>query len=326
MTRGAAALVLVAAFGACGDRQPPAPTTRALGGDVVARVGAEEVSAATVQRIAAAQALSVDRAAELAVVDALIAAEAGGELPAAARRFEEDRVLARHMVAVLHDEARRLGPPTDEEVAEKTKRHWLRVTRPPTVVTGHAVVLVPEGSDESTWARAGEVAKRIRRATEDAAKRLAGGESPTYDFETGQLTEPTGGLGEFLTKASEVDAAGFKVTAQFLAPFAEDGALIVKEGEGALHATFVKAAFPLQRGEIVDGVRSPYGVHVILGVLRIPGVDLDLEQRRERFASEIYSDRTRAAVDALLVDLKSRATVTVERNADAALAEVKFTP
>lgn len=324
MRVSAGALAMAAAVAVSCESAPPAPARGALEGDLVARVGEERIGAQTVRRIAAAQSVSTDEAMRLAVVDGLFAAEAREHAAPWARDRAESRVLARLLLAELAREVRAQGAPTDTEVEAKTAKYWVRVARPASVVVGNAVVLVPEGSADDVWAKAERVAKRIVEAARPAAKQLSQGQG-TYDFDTGAVGDPTGGLGEFLRVSSEVDAEGLKVVPQPTPPFAADNLTVTKakEERQPFDETFVAAAIKLAPGELVGPVRTKFGLHVIVGVLQIPSEQLDLETRRQRFADEIYSDRVRRLTEGLLADLRSRHTVEVERSSDASLSEIQ---
>jgi hypothetical protein len=322
--RAAALSCLLGAAAACGpsDAAPPA-TERALGGDLVARAGSETVAVDTVRRVASAQAISPKEALDRALFDAVLAAEAKAKLSSADQQHESSRVHARLMLAELGREARAQGAPTDAEVEAKTKKYWVRVARPASVVTGNAVVLVPKGAAEAEWAKAERIAKKIAEAVTPTAEPLKK-PGASFDFEAGSLSEPSGALGAFIAAAKAVDAEGMRVSAEYVPPISADNYTVIKayEDRTAFDADYVAAAQKLAAGEIVSPVRSAHGVHVILGVLRIPAEDISLEERRKRFADEIYSDRTRALTNDLLAQLRKQHAAELERSADASLAEV----
>jgi len=231
------------------------------------------------------------------------------------------------MLAELGREARAQGTPTDAEVEAKSKKYWVRVARPASVSTGHAVVLVPKGAAESEWAKAEAVAKKIADAVAGPAESLKKG-SATFDFETGTLSEPTGGLAEFITAAKAVDGQGLRVNAEWVPPLAADNLSVVKayEERAPFDPDYVTAALKLAPGELVSPVRSAFGIHVIVGVARIPAEELPLEERRKKFAEEIYSDRTRSLTNDLLAQLRKQHTAEIERSAESSLSEVVLSP
>ncbi|MBL9021454.1 MAG: peptidylprolyl isomerase [Myxococcales bacterium] len=312
------------ALGSACEAKPPPVARGALGGEVVARVGTEEVAVETVRQIASAQSVSPQTALDLAVADALFAADARSRAPSWKQDKAEARVLGRLLLSRLFAEAKDQGPPTDAEVEEKTNKYWVRVARPAAAVVGNAVVLVPEAADEQTWLRAERVAKRIVDAVAPAAKPLVRAEG-TYDFEQSVLTEPTGGLSEVLRLAKEVDGEGLKVVAEASAPFAADNLTVtkLKAERQPYEPAFVAAAINLKPGELAPPFRTRFGVHVVVGVLQVPAEQLSLDVRRTRFADEIYSDRTRALTNALLTGLRAEHRVEVDRAAETSLSEIK---
>jgi len=310
-------------FAACGDTRPAPVERRALDGELVARVGEEQVAAETVRRIAAAQSVAPEAALDRALFDAVWAAEARTKLSPERVDAASDRVLARLLLADLAEQARGDGPPTDREVEEKTEKYWTRVARPASVVTGNAVVMVPKDSAEDVWVKAEAVAARIRAAAEAPAEKLRKDEA-SYDFDNAALHEPTGGLGEFVEAAKNVARDGFRVEAASTPPVAADNLTVtrMREDRQPFVESFVARVMPLRAGEIMV-FRTEYGVHVVVGVKSIPAEFQALEKRRQRFADEIYADRTRRITDALLGELKSKHRVEYERSADGSLAEVR---
>ena len=125
---------------------------------VVARVGADEISLETVQRVARAQGVALSVARERSLSDALFAAGAR----AAFRDRNVASVLeraawARALLERLKQDALAQGPATDAEVAELTALRWRELDRPETARTTHAVVIVDKPADD---ARARELAQR----------------------------------------------------------------------------------------------------------------------------------------------------------------------
>ena len=323
----AVALSVVSALASACDSKPPAAARGSLGGELAARVGGEEVAVETVRRIADAQAVPPETALDFALRDAIFAAEARERAPSWKRDKAEARVLGRLLLASLLDEAKRRGPPTDAEVEDKTTKYWTRVARPAAAVVGNAVVLVPAGSTEETWAKAERVASRIAAEMAKVAKPL-GEAQATYDFEQAVLYEPTGSLGEVLKQAKEVDGEGLKIVAESSPPFAADSLTVtkVKQERQSFDETFVAKASQARPGEVLAPFRTSFGVHVVVGVAQIPAEELDLEARRARFADEIYSDRTRTLTNELLASLREQHRVEIDRAADAAVAEIRVEP
>ncbi len=85
----------------CGDgKAPPPPAGAKLGGDVIARVGDEEITDATVLRISRAQNLSPREALDRAIFDALMAEEAKARGVPAARQLHLGGVRGARVSAV----------------------------------------------------------------------------------------------------------------------------------------------------------------------------------------------------------------------------------
>jgi hypothetical protein len=130
-----ALLLLVLGCGARGA----APSQASLAPGVAARVGSEEVRLATVGRIARAQSVSPAEARRRAISDALLAASVRAD-PAQAERVSsaERSVLARAVLEGLRDDAARLGPASDAEVATVLAQRWPELDRPPSFATDKA--------------------------------------------------------------------------------------------------------------------------------------------------------------------------------------------
>ncbi len=325
--RAAALSCLVGAAAACSPSDGPPAAQRVLGGDLVARAGTETIGVETVRRVASAQAISPKDALDRALIDAVLASEAKEKLSAADQQDATARVHARLMLAELAREARAQGAPTDAEVEAKTKKYWVRVARPASVITGNAVVLVPRDAAEAEWTKAEGIAKKIVEAASATVEPLKKG-GATYDFENGSLSEPSGALAAFIAAAKAVDAEGMRITAEYVPPVSADNYTVIKayEDRSRFDADYVAAAHKLAPGEIASPVRSAHGVHVIVGVLRIPAEEVSLEDRRKRFADEIYSDRTRSLTNDLLAQLRKQHAAELERSADSSLAEVVLSP
>jgi hypothetical protein len=310
---------------ACDGRpEGPAPVRRSLEGDLVARVETEAVVAETVRRIARAQGVSAEEALDRAVFDAILAVEARTRLGERRRRREENRVLAAALIAELARSARAEGAPTDAEIDDKTKKRWLDVDRPESVLTVHAVVLVPAGSDDAAWVKADEIAGRIRDAVAPSARSAKEFAPDPYDFKRpvygGSAVE------EFRRLATAVPHEGMSVRVEALPPVAADGLTVTAEGRQPFDPAFASAAASLGQGDLSPVVRSPFGAHVILGLVRIPASRVGLEERRRRFADEIYADRTRERTKALLASVRAQTPAAVERSADASLEGIGALP
>jgi len=119
---------------------------------------------------------------------------------------------------------------------------------------------------------------------------------------------------DFIARAKSVDARGLEIRAEKLPVFVADGRVL--EG-GELDKTFAAAAFALKPGETSAIVETPFGLHVIRMLDRLPAKQVPLEERRAMFADEVTTMRAHEAYVALLADAKRRAPVVIDPAADA---------
>jgi hypothetical protein len=167
---------------ACGNTTLP-PTSLKVGD--VAQVGALSIPASVVSEVARSSRISAPLAVERLVSDALAAQEArarGLDRTASASWFI-DVSLARRVPRRLADEARSLGPPTDDELA--------------TLTVVHAIVLRSPGVHEE---RARAIAEEIHRAVSGALS-----------------------ADEFVARANAVPHAGTQVVVERLQGIGADG-------------------------------------------------------------------------------------------------------
>lgn len=287
------ALAVLLQVAGCGDEPEPAssPSSSDLGGDVVARVGGASIGAATVRRIAEAQAVTLEVARERAVHDALFAEEASARgLDAASL---EATVLARLLAEALRGDV--AGPITDEELERVTARHWLDLRRPEGYRVVHAVVLGRHGDrralDDAEARRASELGAAIRAAVGAAADR-ARAEPPAPDGDAA--------VAAFRELVQGIDAGGLEVKVEALDPFAADGRVLHPRG-GTLVPEFVDVVSALrERGAVAGPFRTPFGVHVAMLLERTPPHEVPADERRALLADEVLDDRIRARRDALL--------------------------
>ncbi len=289
------ALVLAAACSAGVDRHP-VPRHAQLPAGIAARVGSDDVALETVQRIAAAQAVSADAARDRAVTDALFAAgarsayEGRGVVPVLERA-----AWARALLEGLKSDALARGPATDAEVAELTAVRWRELDRPESVRTTHAVALVEKAADE---AEARAVAEHIREAVSGVA-------------------DPE----EFMRLAKAVPHDRVQVRAERLPAVTADGRVYdpdrpAADSSESFDPDFAKAAYALKAGQISELVRSRFGYHVVLCEARVPEQRVPLEQRRELLHDDVMKGRAERAKQDLLKRLSLLQPIQVERAAD----------
>jgi hypothetical protein len=293
---------------ACGEHRPPGIVAGPLPPGLAARAGNEEIRLSSVARIARAQGIAPKAARERAISDALLAAAVRSS-PGEAHRVvvAERSVLARAVVERVRDDARALGPPTDEEVRQLTEQRWPELDRPPSVRTTHAVVLVKKPSDD---APARELAAALARAVNGAKD-----------------------SDDFIARARAVPKQGLEITAEPLPAVTPDGRLwdpadrVPRPLQGSLDLDFTRGASALRdRGTQSPVVKSAFGYHVIRLEERYPELRLSLEERRSALSSDILSRRGKRELDALLARLRARTPVVTERAAEALTGLVAVEP
>jgi hypothetical protein len=297
-------LALISGCGNKADESIVAPVqTTNLESGVVARVGGEAIVGEEVARIAAAQGVSVAAARELAIRDALFAAEAKAEGMDAERNTQLmiNAALARRLLRKILDDADRAGPVTDEELARVMERRWLELDRPEGFRVVHAVVRTDEGIDEAKRNRAKVVAEAIREAVKIAVEKAKTTTHP------GEQTDPV--VEVFKTAAEAVERDGFTIKVEALEPVAMDGRVLSLGGGGYEKAFAEGAAKLAARGDLSDIVTTPYGLHVMLLLERIPEARTPLEERRRMVREEVLWMRSSATRQKLLDRLRPTAGV-----------------
>jgi hypothetical protein len=192
-----AALLLI---GGCGKRTAAPTVTAPLDDAIAARVGGQAIDIQTVERIAAAQHLSLRKALDLAVEDALLAEHAKGAAPPYAPTTHLERLaLARSVMEQIETEARSKGEPTEEELKQLIDGWWWELDRPELFRVTHAVVLPGKEATPQTQERARALAEKIHAAVLGA--------------------KPN----EFSKRVDAVDAGDLKVKVESLSPVASDG-------------------------------------------------------------------------------------------------------
>jgi len=296
---------------------PPAPPVQAaeLGSSVVARVGDVPIRAEQIARIAAAQNIPTSEARDLAVRDALFAAEARARGVDADRQVEltASGILARALVRDISQAAEAQGPVTDAELDEITARHWTELDRPDAARVVHVLVSPKKTAPADARAKAPSIAAEIRKALTPAIDAAQHTEPPSDARAEDPVTEI------FRKAATSVLAPDMDVRVEPLAPVVADGRTFVP-GQ-TFDPAFAKAAVALtKRGDVSPVVETSFGSHVLLLLQRIPGETVPREERRAKVREEVLSLRARAAKEQLMSGLRKGAGI--ERNADATLALV----
>jgi len=288
----------------CHGGAPSSATQRArLPQGVAAKVGAEEVSLATVARIAAAQGVSSALARDRAVSDALFAT-------AARAKFEgtsivpvvERGALARAVLEGLKADAISRGPASDAEVAELTAHRWQELDRPESVRATHAVVKV-DGPASDAKARA--IADHIRDAVRG-------------------ITDPEA----FMRAARAVPHEGVDVRVEHLPAVTADGRTLDRDNPltdtgQRFDLDFARAVQTLTVGQISEPTKTVFGYHVILCEARLPEQRVPLEQRRVRLYDAVIKGRAERAKQELLSRLSAATPTKLERDVDDLTARVR---
>jgi hypothetical protein len=293
-------LVCLCLLGACErGAVPPAPASSG------APAAAVQIEPAVVTELARQRSIPIARARELVEEDALLAAELGRQEPARSLSLQR-LVLARELSQALLLDAERVGPPSDQEVADLTSERWWELDRPRMVQVVHAVVI-----SENENMAAAALAERIAAAVAPAAS--------AADFEQA---------------AKAVPALDFQVRVETLPPVTADGRAIDPDKAPPLGpptqnfaVEFATAAQKLERvGQLSPVVRSPFGYHV-LRLLRIvePRV-FSLAERRERLHAEVTQRRALAEQRRLLSEQRQQSAPQQERSALRSIARLTTVP
>jgi peptidyl-prolyl cis-trans isomerase C len=274
---------------------------------VAARVGEQDIEAALVQRVAAAQKIDAVQARERLVKDALYAEHARSELAAGGRVAVAERAaLARVLLERLERDARAEGAPTEQELAEIAKVRWLEFDRPPSARTSHVVVLVQPKTDKAAARRlADRIAQEVRGIT-DATK--------------------------FRERAEAVPKGGLRVHAESLPGVTADGRVVSERplppgAPSSFDVAFSAAANAIEEvGQQSPVVESIYGFHVILLEERLPEKRIPRESWPKLLGEEALTARARLREQELVERLERSTRIERDRAASALTAEVRVRP
>jgi PPIC-type PPIASE domain len=301
------ALTLVLALG-CGESpETHASTPGSLPAGVVARVGHEAVSMATVARVMAAQNLTPRAALDRVLSDALLAEGARARVPAATTKAIENAALARGLLEGIGRSAEQLGAATSAELDEITRERWAELARPVSVRTTHAVVLTDKpGTEPAARALAEKIAAVVSGAT------------------SGE---------ELIRLALAVPAEGLRVVAEALPLVTADGRVLTevdggfRAGSSKFDPDFAKAANAIaEPGQLSPLVKSAFGYHVIRLEQRVPATGFTEAELRERLQADVVTRRARRAKRELLEQLRRENPVQVERAVDDLTRRIDLQP
>ena len=307
MKAGSWALFPLLGLLACSSGAAPAPTTTssALAVGVTARAGSEQVSAATVARIAARQGIDPRSAVGLALSDALLAQGARAALPRASTRSIERAAAGRSLLELLGRDAVAAGPPSEAELAEIVRERWTELARPDAVRTTHAVVVndKPE-RDAAAHAVADKLSLALQRATSGD---------------------------ELIRLAEAFPAEGFKIVAQALPFVTLDGRTFQRHDPGFVAAKggfdldFARAANAIEQlGRLSPVVKTAFGYHVIRLDERLPGVGVAQPELLTLLGPEVTTRRAARARAELLDKLRKASAIQLDRAVDELTAHIEL--
>jgi peptidyl-prolyl cis-trans isomerase C len=250
------------------------------------------------------------------VRDALLenAARTSGLASAPSVSFPVDAVLARKTLHELASAAEAAGQVTDDEVNRVTALHWQELDRPESWRTVHALVRVDEKAAAEKRKAAAELAETVRRALLPVGQTVQASAVPEPRPGATPTDDPA--VVAFTSAVAAVPPGSWKVVSEPLPPVTADGRVV--GSEGAFDPTFARAAAELaRRGDLSPPITTPFGVHIIMLLERVPSQVVPLAERRKLVRDEVITERARAAQTALLAPL--RTGVVFEPGVDALL-------
>ena len=282
----------------------PASLHARLPSGVVARVGSDDISLETVQRITRAEGVPLRVARDRALSDALFATAARSGFQSRDRTPVLERAAsARALLEALKSDALARGPVTDAEVAELTARRWRELDRPEAARTTHAVALLEKPADE---AKARAVARQIYDAVKDVKD-----------------------VAEFLRLAGAVPHDDVQVRVERLPPVTANGQVVdpdkpSADSEQGFDPVFAKAALQLAPGRVSEPTKTVFGYHVIFCEARLPEQRVPLEERRRLLRDEVLKARAERVKQELLTRLSAAQPIQIARAADDLTSRVRI--
>ena len=303
-----AVLVSIAIGGACGSRAPSgrAAKSDSVPIDTVASAGKRVLSRSQLDQIAHGRSIDANRFVNGWIADALVAEGArAGLLEFSRVRQVERSVLTRSLLEEFYDRALADGIPTDAEIAKMTKERWFEVDRPVAAKTTHFVVRVKSGTSRIT---AQELARKIATSVHNIKE-----------------------VESFLAVVKAYPSNGLEVVAESLPPVTFDGRGLQLDkdgnpiGEGShFDESFARAANSIGlEGTQSDLVQTPFGYHVILLERKIAPHQVSIEERRVKFAPDVYARRARILMDRSVEEGKRRLPVRIESSFQEVAAQVQ---
>jgi peptidyl-prolyl cis-trans isomerase C len=288
-------LVTGLALGACGPGRNVEQTRAARGSS---KVGGQVVSTVDGYAITVADVEALARAGQMSAREALA-------------RLQEERLL------MIESERRGFAKTSDvDEVARKARVQALLDAE------AAAVVVSDEDIRTAYEKQKGRFEKSERRASVHVLAQLPRtSPSPEADaaakaFIQGVIREMRDAtdLDAFCKQQSSRSTAQFQVTCEKI-PAVDHGAPFVKPYLDALFST-------LAPGMVLEPVRTVFGWHALRVTEILPAESTPYDKAAEQLRAELLTERRKARVDALLVELRKTYGVQIADNAAATLASL----
>lgn len=296
LVEAVAVLAIAAIFGCTGGERPPspgqasAPTTAALGGTVVARVGDIPIERSLVAAVARAQRVGADVALQRLIDDVLLSevAKKEGAANDLAVRGAERSALGRALLLRLRGGALAKGPFTDAEIAAQLPGYWLELDRPERRLIVHALVKkdVPNGA---------EVARALQK-----------------ELVTANGPDAARSEAEFTARAKAFQATPPVHVEKFA--IVSDGR-VAAANAGSVLESFTKGTFDIP--EVLgtsDVVETTYGWHVIRLLEKFPPLHTTREEKIAKMMPDLVAVRVRALQDELVTKLHASAKTEIVAN------------